>query len=69
MRFLKNVGFIAASLLLAPVAFAAVDLSSLTSEVDFSSVGTAVLAVAATLAGIYITWKAAGLVLRAIRGL
>jgi hypothetical protein len=48
---------------------AAIDLSALTAEIDFSSVSTAVLAVAAALAGIYITWKAASLVLRAIRGL
>ena len=48
-------------------AFAApVDLSSLTDSVDFSTTITAVLLVAAALAGVAIAWKGAKIVLRAL---
>lgn len=47
---------------------APVDLTSLTSAVDFSTTTTAVLAVAAALIGVYIAWKAAKLVISAVRG-
>jgi hypothetical protein len=47
----------------------AAGLSDLTASVDFSEVSTAVLAVGAALAGIYVLWKGASLILRAIRGL
>jgi len=47
----------------------AADLTALTAEIDFAGVTTAVLAVAVALAGVYITWKAASMVLRAIRGM
>lgn len=47
---------------------APVDLTSLTSAVDFSTTTTAVLAVAASLIGVYIAWKAAKLVIGAVRG-
>ena len=55
---------------LAPLsAFAApVDLTSLTTAVDFSTTTTAVLGVAAALIGVYIAWKAAKMVLSAVRG-
>jgi hypothetical protein len=49
-------------------AAAPVDLTSLTAAVDFSTTTTAVLAVAAALIGVYIAWKAAKLVLGAVRG-
>lgn len=45
-----------------------VDLTSLTAAVDFSTTTTAILLVAAALAGVYIAWKAAKMVLAAVRG-
>ena len=45
-----------------------VNLTSLTSAVDFSTTTTAVLGVAAALIGVYIAWKAAKMVLSAVRG-
>jgi hypothetical protein len=54
-------------LLAAPVH--AADLSDLTSAINFSDVSTAVMTVAAALATIYVLWKGASLILRAIRGL
>lgn len=44
------------------------DLSSLTNMVDFSTVITAVLAIAALLAGVYVSIKGAKTVLSMIRG-
>ncbi len=44
------------------------DLTALTDAVDFSSVITAILAVAASLMGLYMTWKGAQFVIRAVRG-
>lgn len=45
-----------------------VDLTTLTAAVDFSTATSAILLVAAALAGVYIAWKAAKLVLAALRG-
>lgn len=45
-----------------------VDLTAVTSAVDFSTVITALLLVAAALAGVYIAWKGAKMILSAIRG-
>lgn len=45
-----------------------VDLTSVTSAVDFSTVVAALLLVAAALAGVYIAWKGAKMILSAIRG-
>lgn len=45
-----------------------VDLTTLTAAVDFSTAITAILLVAAALAGVYIAWKAAKMVLAALRG-
>ena len=45
---------------------AAPDLSSLTP--DFTTVSTAMLAVAGAVVGIYVTWKGIKLVIRAIKG-
>jgi hypothetical protein len=42
------------------------DLTSLVP--DFSSVQTAVLAVAAAIVGVYVTWKGAKVVIDAVRG-
>jgi hypothetical protein len=47
----------------------AAGISDLTSQIDFSDANTAIIAVGAALAGVYVLWKAASLVLRAIRGL
>lgn len=72
-KFLKRVvlaGFAAVTGFVATAAQAApVDLSSLTAAVDFSSVTTAVLAVAAILVTVYVAWKAAKLVIGAVKGL
>lgn len=56
-------GFFAAAASAVPV-----DLTSLTTAVDFSSTTTAVLGVAAALIVVYIAWKAAKLVIAAVRG-
>lgn len=55
-----------ATVLAAPAVFAAegaVDYSALTSSADFSGVSTAILAVAASLAGVLVVVKGARLVL------
>lgn len=46
---------------------APVDLTSLTTAVDFSTTTTAILSVAAALIVVYIAWKAASMVLAAVR--
>lgn len=46
-----------------------VDLTTLTAAVDFSTVITAILAVAAIMVGVYVAWKAAKMVIAAIKGL
>lgn len=51
-----------------PAMAAPPDLTSLTTAVDFSTVTTAVLAVAAALIVVYIAWKGAKMVLSAVRG-
>lgn len=48
---------------------AAPDLTPLTDAVDFSTVGTSIMAVAGTMAGVYIIWKGAKFVIAALRGL
>lgn len=47
---------------------APVDLTALTAAVDFSTTTTAVLGVAAALIVVYIAWKAAKMVISAVRG-
>lgn len=56
---------------LAPAsAFAAgPDMTSLTTAVDFGTVTTAVLGVAAAVIVVYIAWKGAKLVVGAVRGM
>jgi len=44
------------------------DMSTLTSAVDFGTVTTAILGVAAALIVVYIAWKGAKLVLGAVKG-
>ena len=53
---------------LVPGIAAAAGLSDLTDAIDFADVGVAILAVASALAGIYVLWKGASIILRAIRG-
>ncbi|HPT51555.1 MAG TPA: hypothetical protein PLS67_10000 [Accumulibacter sp.] len=48
---------------------AGVDLTALTTAADFSTTTTAILAIAAALMVVYIAWKAAGLVIGAVRRL
>lgn len=52
-----------------PASAAPVDLTSLSTAVDFSSTTTAVLGVAAALIVVYIAWKAAKMVISALRGM
>lgn len=63
-RIIGVSGLVASGLALADP----VNLTSLTSAVDFSTTTTAVLGVAAALIGVYIAWKAAKMVLSAVRG-
>lgn len=51
-----------------PVLAAGPDLSTLTAAVDFGTVTTAILGVAAALIVVYIAWKGAKLVLGAVKG-
>lgn len=44
------------------------DFSSLTSAVDFSTVITAIMAIAAALAGVYVVMRGADMVLSKLRG-
>lgn len=44
------------------------DLTSVTTAVDFGTVTTAVLGVAASLIVVYIAWKGAKMVIAAVRG-
>lgn len=63
-------GIPAAGLLVAGSANAVpVDLTSLTTAVDFSTTTTAVLGVAAAAIVVYIAWKAAKMVVGAVRGM
>jgi hypothetical protein len=61
-----SLAFVAALL---PGLASAAGLSDLTSSIDFAEVGTAVLAIAGSLAAVYLLWKGASLILRAVRGL
>lgn len=54
----------------APSAFAvAPDLSSLSGAVDFTSISTAILAIALLIVPVYVVWKGAKIVLRSIKGM
>lgn len=48
---------------------APVDVTSLTTAVDFSTVIVAILAVAAIMVGVYVAWKAAKMVVQAVKSL
>ncbi|CAB3762444.1 hypothetical protein [Paraburkholderia humisilvae] len=45
------------------------DFSQITSSVDFSTVITAIMAVATVMVGVYVAWRGAKFALRAVRGL
>lgn len=59
-------GVLAASSL--PAFAAGPDLTTVTAAVDFGTVSTAVLGVAAALIVVYIAWKGAKMVIAAVRG-
>ncbi|MDR2092853.1 MAG: major capsid protein [Azoarcus sp.] len=65
----KKLAVVVAPLVALSASANAADLADLTDAVDFTAVSTAVLAVGASLAGVYVLWKGASLILRAIRGL
>jgi hypothetical protein len=70
MKHLRKIGL--GALLGMPLAAfatgpASPDLSALTP--DFSTVTTAIVAIATAVVAVYVTWKGAKLVLRAVRGL
>jgi len=44
------------------------DFTTLTSAVDFSTVATAILAVAATTITVLVTWKGVQFIMKAVRG-
>ena len=67
-KFSKKVVALQLALIGGAASAAPVDLSSLTTAVDFSTTTTAVLGVAAALITVYIAWKAAKLVISAVRG-
>ena len=76
MKFLQNkaklgslLAFAATSAFAARAFAAPVDVTSLTAAVDFSSVITAILAVAAIMVGVYVAWKAAKMVIGSVKGL
>jgi hypothetical protein len=62
--FAAVTGFIATAAQALPV-----DVTSLTAAVDFSTVTSAILAVAAIMVTVYVAWKAAKMVLGAVKGL
>jgi hypothetical protein len=62
--FAAVTGFVTSAAQAAPV-----DVTSLTAAVDFSTVIIAILAVAAIMVGVYVAWKAAKMVIGAVKGL
>lgn len=68
----RNFGLALAGLLSLFASFGAMaappDFSTLTSAVDFTTVGTAILAVFASIVGVYLLWKGGKMVLSALRG-
>lgn len=66
----RKLGFVGLSLLplsaFATGGPASPDLSSLTP--DFTTVTTAILAVAGAVVGVYVAWKGAKIVIRAVKG-
>lgn len=68
-KFLKKASIVTGALLMGSTAFAAaLDFSSLTAGVDFSSAVTVVISIGVALAGLYIAIAGSKAVLRMIRG-
>ena len=65
---LKALFLVALSSASLPVLAVGPDLSTLTTAVDFGTVTTAILGVAAALIVVYIAWKGAKMVISAVRG-
>lgn len=63
------VGTVGGSLVAGSASAAPVDLTTLTAAVDFSTATTAILATAAIMVGVYVAWKAAKMVIAAVKGL
>jgi hypothetical protein len=70
MKFIKSaLGAVASLFGMVGAAHAAPpDFSTLTTAVDFSTVVTAIMAVAAALVVVYVAWKGAKMVISAVRG-
>lgn len=66
--FFASLLALAFSLFGAPAFAVGPDLTSVTTAVDFGTVTTAVLGVAAALIVVYIAWKGAKMVIAAVRG-
>lgn len=70
-NFLKAAGaslVAAGALVTAPANAVATDYSTLTTAVDWSSAITAIMAVAAIIAGVFVTYRGISFVLRMIKG-
>ena len=66
--FLAGLLALAFSMFGAPAFAVGPDLTAVTAAVDFGTVNTAVLGVAAALIVVYIAWKGAKMVIAAVRG-
>ena len=69
MKFNKLALFSTLAVASGSVLAAPVDLTSLTASVDFSTATAAILATAAIMVGVYVAWKAAKMVIGAVKGL
>ena len=68
-NFAMKAALVAAGLGSSVAAFAAgPDLTTLTSAIDFGTVTTAVLAVGASIVGVYLAWKGAKILIGAVKG-
>lgn len=69
-KLFVRAGIPAGSMVVAGSAMAAAPttVTELASSVDFSSVGLAILAIAGVVITLYVTWKGAKFVLRAVKG-
>lgn len=66
--FLASLLALAFSMFGAPVFAAGPDLTAVTTAVDFGTVTTAILGVAAAVVVVYLAWKGAKMVIAAVRG-
>lgn len=68
MKMLRKLGLVSVSASPLAAFAAGPDLSTLTAAVDFGTVTTALLGVAAAIIVVYIAWKGAKMVLGAVKG-